>query len=117
MKKAIALILVMMLAYSPLSFAMCKFCEKAQSDKYVESAFGKLGRGLTNVAFGWYELFRQPQINENHWEGVGRGVVHTIGRTGSGILEVATFLIPQAEIPLPDPNCAADMFHKSSASA
>ncbi len=117
MKKAMVLLLIMMIACSPMSFAMCPFCQKAQSDKYAESAFGKLGRGLTNTAFGWFELFRQPAINENAWEGVGRGVVHAFGRTGSGILEVATFLIPQAEIPLPDPACAMDMFHKSSASA
>ncbi len=117
MKKAIVLTLILFLACAPMSFAMCSICQKAQSNSYVNGAIGKLGRGLSNAALGWIELFRQPAINENHWEGVGRGIVDTIGRTGSGILEVATFLIPQAEIPLPNPSCPFEMMgsHKASA--
>ena len=115
MKKAIVLALVMMIACSPMSFALCSICQKAQSSKYSEAAMGKLGRGLSNAALGWWELFRQPAINANHWEGVGKGIVDTIGRTGSGILEVATFLIPSAQIPLPDPSCPFEMMgsHKA----
>ncbi len=117
MKKAIVLVLLMVIACAPLSFAACAFCQKADSSNYGEAAVGKLGRGLTNALFGWWELFRQPAINANPWEGVGRGVVHTIGRTGSGILEVGTFIIPQAKIPLPDPPCAMDMMSGSSTKA
>lgn len=114
MKKIIVLMLIMVIACSPMSFAMCPFCEQAQSDSYVKGAVGKLGRGLSNTALGWIELFRQPMINENKWEGVGKGFVHTLGRTASGILEVVTFLIPQAEIPLPDPICPFEMKSSSS---
>ena len=116
MKKAIVLLLIMMVAYSPMSFALCSICQKAQSDKYAEAAVGKLGRGLANTALGWVELFRQPYINENHWEGFGKGLVYTVGRTGSGILEVVTFPFPKLEIPLPDPSCPLEMRGSSKAS-
>ncbi|MBI4358625.1 MAG: exosortase system-associated protein, TIGR04073 family [Candidatus Omnitrophica bacterium] len=109
MRKVFVLVMAMLIACVPMSFAACWFCEHADSEKYVEAASGKLGRGVANAAFGWVELFRQPAINENAWEGVGKGLVHTIGRTGSGILEVATFIIPDAKIPLPDPTCPLEM--------
>ena len=117
MKKALVLMLVMLVACAPMSFALDKACELAASDKYVDAAVGKLGRGIANAAFGWVELLRQPAINENAWEGVGRGIVHTIGRTGSGVLEVATFIIPDAKIPLLDPNCPLDMLGSEKAKA
>src|SRR3990167_6013545 len=109
MKRVFVLVMVMLIACVPMSFAACWFCEKADSDQYAEAATGKLGRGIVNAGFGWVELLRQPAINDNAWEGVGRGLVHTIGRTGSGVLEAATFLIPDAKIPLPDPACPLEM--------
>lgn len=103
MKKGFALMLVMLVAWAPMSFAACAVCDWAASDDYARASAGKLSRGLLNTAFGWVEFFRQPAINDNPWEGVGRGVVHTFGRTGSGVLEVVTFLVPGAKIPLPTP--------------
>ena len=109
MKKALVFVIALLVIATPMSFAADMFCEAANSSSYLTAAGGKLGRGVANAAFGWVELLRQPALNENGWEGVGRGIVHTIGRTGSGILEVATFIVPQAKIPLLDPACPLDM--------
>ena len=109
MKKVFALMLVILTVCAPISFAMDAVCEAASSDNYISAASGKLVRGIANAAFGWVELFRQPAINQNPWEGVGKGFVQTIARTGSGILEVATFIVPKAHIPLADPACPLDM--------
>ena len=116
MKKALVLVIAMLIAFAPMSFAACQFCTWADSDSYVEGAAGKLTRGVANAAFGWVELLRQPAINDNAWEGVGRGIVHSIGRTGSGVLEVATFIVPQAKIPLLDPACPLEMMASTSKS-
>lgn len=117
MKKAIVLLFIMMVACAPMSFALCSLCENAQSDSYGKAALGKLGRGVANTALGWVELFRQPWINENRFEGLGKGLVYTVGRTGSGILEVVTFPFPKVKVPLPDPICPLEMKGSSSASA
>lgn len=117
MKKALVLVLILLIAFAPMSFALCTFCQKAESTTYTEAAIGKLGRGVANAAFGWVELFRQPAINANAWEGFGRGIVHTIGRTGSGVLDVATFWIPNAKIPVPDPTCPIEMLGSQKAAA
>jgi putative exosortase-associated protein (TIGR04073 family) len=104
MKKLLVLMVVMLVACAPLSFAgSCP--NPASHDNYAQAAGAKLFRGLTNAALGWVELLRQPVINDNKWEGLGHGVVHAIGRTGSGILEVATFFIPQVDVPVPTPSC------------
>jgi putative exosortase-associated protein (TIGR04073 family) len=112
MKKVLALAVVMVVACAPLSFAACPVCNATGSDNYGVAAAGKLGRGILNAGFGWVELFRQPIIRENKWEGVGRGLVHTVTRTLSGGLEAATFIIPGASIPVPDPACPLDMAKK-----
>ena len=115
MKKVFVLVMVMLVACAPMSFALCQICTAADSSDYAKSAAGKLGRGIANGAFGWVELFRQPAINANPWEGVGKGLVYTIGRTGSGILEAATFIIPSAKIPLPNPTCPLEMLGSEKA--
>ena len=115
MKKIFALLLVLLVAWAPMSFAQCPVCVAAASEDYAKSTLGKLGRGITNAGFGWIELFRQPAIRENPWEGVGRGFVHTIARSGSGALEAATSWLPGATIPLPDPKCPLDLLQGTNA--
>ena len=110
MKKALVFVLLLVIFCAPLSFAASdKVCAAANSDRYFQAAGGKLARGVANTLFGWIELFRQPAINENAWEGVGKGIVQAIARTGSGVLEIVTFVVPQAKIPLPNPNCPLEM--------
>jgi putative exosortase-associated protein (TIGR04073 family) len=114
MKKLLVLVVVMLVACAPLSFAACAICNATASDSYGKAALGKLGRGVANAGLGWVELFRQPVLNENKWEGVGVGVVETLRRTGSGILEAVTFFIPQVEIPQLDPTCPLEFGSGSS---
>ena len=111
MKKLAALTLALMVAFAPMSFA--NFCESVDAPQYWKSTGAKFARGLGNVAFSWVELFRQPVINDNKWEGVGRGVVHTLGRAVSGALEVVTSFIPQVDIPQLDPSCPTDLIQGS----
>ena len=113
MKKVLVLVVAMLVACVPMSFAACAVCNAAASDSYAKAAVGKLGRGIANAGFGWVELFRQPAIRANKWEGVGRGFVHTIGRTGLGVVEAATSIIPGAKIPKMDPACPLDMMGSS----
>lgn len=116
MKKLLVLAVVMVVACAPLSFAACAICNATDSGSYGKAALAKLTRGIANAGLGWIELLRQPVINENKWEGVGMGVIHTIGRTGSGVLEAVTFFVPQAEIPLPDPSCPLEFGSESGTS-
>ena len=104
MKKLLALVVVMLVAFAPLSFAGA--CPDPEAyDNYGKAAGAKAVRGLSNAALGWVEILRQPVINENKWEGVSKGFVYAVARTGSGVLEAATFIIPQAKIPVPTPSC------------
>ena len=114
MKKVLVLVIALLVACAPMSFAAYDFCGDANSDNYWTAAGGKLGCGIENAAFGWLEIFNQPRQNENAWEGIGRGFVHAIARTLSGVLQVATFIIPDAKIPTPTP---ADPFEMWSASS
>lgn len=105
MKKLLALVVVMLVACAPLSFAAACPNPDSYDDNYGKAAGAKVVRGLSNAALGWVEILRQPVINENKWEGVSKGFVYAVGRTGSGALEAATFFIPQADIPLLTPAC------------
>lgn len=115
MKKAIALAVIMLVACAPIALAADAggapdaVCKWAASDSYPTAASGRLLRGIANAGFGWLELFRQPMINDNKWEGFSKGVVHTVGRTLFGVLEAATFFLPQVEIPAQDPACPLEM--------
>ena len=114
MKKLLALVVVMVIACAPLSFASA--CPDPDSyNNYGKAAGAKLVRGVSNVALGWVELFRQPAINENKWEGVGQGIIQTIARTGDGALEAVTFFIPQVKVPVLSPSCPFEMDKGSAA--
>ena len=107
MKKTAILAVVMLIALVPLVFA--NVCESVSSEKYLEATGSKIVRGTGNMLFCWVEVFRQPAINENKWEGVGRGVLQTGVRAVAGALEVATAIIPGVNIPQPSPSCPTDL--------
>jgi len=109
MKKAIALAVVMLVACAPMSFAADAVCNWAASDNYAAAATGKLLRGVENAGFGWVELFRQPTINENKWEGASKGILYTLTRTLAGAAEAATFFVPAVKIPEQSPACPIEM--------
>ena len=113
MKKVSVLAVVMLVALMPLSFAN-SVCDSINSPEYTKAAGAKLVRGVGNVALSWVEFFRQPIINENKWEGVGRGVWQTGIRAVAGAVEAGTFLIPAIKVPQPDPSCPTDLVNTES---
>lgn len=73
----------------------------AADDNYFKKAGGMLGRGTSNLMFGWTEFFIQPwNWSKNSLIGVGQvqglimGVTMGTLRTLSGALDVATFWVP-----------------------
>lgn len=66
----------------------------------TKCAANKLWRGIVNTVTGWGELFRQPIVCTMDDGAVGvpvgiiNGVFMTIVRTGSGIIDIATFPVP-----------------------
>lgn len=61
----------------------------------------KLGRGLSNVTLGWFEIFNEighESDKRGPWIGVPAGLVRgtafTVVRTLGGAYEVVTFLFP-----------------------
>lgn len=88
------------LAATALALALTTAPVTAEETGYIRQTADKLGRGFTNSAFGWAELFKNL-VNEPTQKGwmyapVGliKGVGHTVGRTVLGGLEFATFFIP-----------------------
>ena len=64
----------------------------------------KLGRGLSNTAFGWFEIIHEiSQESDNHGPFIGLpagilgGTVVGLGRTVSGIFEILTFPWPNGK--------------------
>ena len=112
MKKVSVLAMIMLMACMPLSFA--NVCDSVDSSEYLEATGSKLVRGVGNVALCWVEFFRQPMINENKWEGVGRGVLHTGVRAVAGAAEAVTAIIPGIKIPQPNPPCPTDLVNTES---
>ena len=114
MKKAFVFAVAMLVVVAPMSFAN-SVCEAVNSPQYAKAAAAKLLRGVGNAALSWVEFFRQPMINENKWEGVGRGIVYTGVRAVAGALEAGTALIPGAKIPQPEPPCPTDLVNVKKA--
>lgn len=81
----------------------------AESDNYLEKALGMFGRGSSNVLAGWAELFIQPwNWSQNSPAMVGPflglcvGAAYAVLRTGSGVVDLATFWVPGFKgLPMP----------------
>jgi len=72
----------------------------AQGD-VIEKMGKKLGRGIVNVATGWIELPKNiydTSVESNPFIGITFGMIKGVGmtviRTGAGVYDVATFLLP-----------------------
>lgn len=77
--------------------------DKSRSE-YPTGVSRKLGRGLSNTGMGWIEIFKGAQkvSDENgYWAGATwgpiYGLVNAAKRTGAGIFETATFVIPNKD--------------------
>jgi len=72
-----------------------------QQESYSDSMVHKFSRGFANTTTGWLELPKNI-INESRASNVGygvtvglfQGVIHTIGRTLIGVVELGTFFVP-----------------------
>jgi putative exosortase-associated protein (TIGR04073 family) len=70
----------------------------------LHPAFGKLGRGVANTLFGWLELpvnlhdrYDARNTAGSLFTGIAYGVVKGLARTGVGVYETVTFLLPYPE--------------------
>lgn len=73
----------------------------ALADSTGSKASGKLVRGVVNASTGWIEIFQgiyEVSAEKDPVTGVLYGPIHGVGmaivRTGSGVYETVTFLIP-----------------------
>jgi putative exosortase-associated protein (TIGR04073 family) len=81
----------------------------AMADGYPEKAGGKLANGIANAVGGILEI-PKTMIITTRTEGpvygltVGlmAGILHTLGRTIYGVVDMATFLIPTEPLVEPD---------------
>ena len=89
------------------------------TNAFANDPFVKLGRGLGNVTFGFFEILRQPSVmaKTERWPiaiggGVPKGALYAIARTAVGVYEVATFLIPipQNYVPILKPEFVIDRY-------
>ncbi|HVW65068.1 MAG TPA: exosortase system-associated protein, TIGR04073 family [Nitrosospira sp.] len=77
----------------------------AMADSYVENAGGKLADGAANAAGALLEIPKNIKIASAEkgplygmTAGVVAGVLHTIGRTVYGVVDMATFMIPTSSM-------------------
>ena len=75
--------------------------EPVSAEGVPDKAVQKLGRGLTNVATGWFELPMQISSGmsesgsvQGFFIGLGKGAVFTVLREAAGVYDTATFLFP-----------------------
>ena len=100
-KKGLALAVLFCFAFSFNGYAK-NVWDMAQSPKYGDKALGMLGRGLLNVVSCPVDIpvsmVNGAKTNKPEFMGAvggfATGVVCTILRAGSGIIDVATFWIP-----------------------
>ena len=102
-KSMIALMLVLVMAAIPsLAFAASPWTE---GKTYQEKAVGKFQFGFKNLIGGWTLIFSEPQKGKDAGEVLhylGKGTVNAVLDTVGGVVHVATFLLPQIDIPLPE---------------
>lgn len=75
-----------------------------------ENAFHKLGRGLVNAASGCLEIpknIHDVSVESNPVEGITYGTIKGTGmaliRTGAGVIDTATFVLPEYDKLLVEP--------------
>lgn len=81
----------------------------AMADNYPEKAVGKLGNGIANAVGGFMEIPKNVII-ASHSEGpvygvtagLIAGILHTLGRTVYGTVDMVTFMIPTKPLINPD---------------
>ena len=99
-----SLIATLIFAWLPMSANA-----EQQRESYGEQIGYKAMNGMANVATGWIELPKSIiSISNEHNVAFGatfgllQGTMHTLSRTLSGALDVATFMIPSKPATHPD---------------
>ena len=110
----ISIMTLLMLVASPAMAAnSCDHCgdSKMEMDSghgatigYRDGVVAKFSRGFANTATGWLEIPKHV-INESKSSnvvygvtlGLLEGVMHTVGRTLVGVMELGTFFVPNPE--------------------
>lgn len=95
------LIIFAFFIHTPYCLAEKTIWDLAESDKYSEKIGGMLGRGSINILTSPMDLVSQT-INETEKGplvggtliGIGKGVGYALIRIGSGVLDIASFWIP-----------------------
>ncbi len=110
MKKIFQSLLVFSVLFFSSPFA-------AMADSYPENAASKLGNGAANAVSGLVEIPKNIMIATREEGplygmtfGLVAGILHTVGRTLYGALDMATFMIPTQ--PLVEPNYIWNDFDK-----
>ena len=110
MKKIFQSLLVFSVLFFALPYA-------AMADSYPENAASKLGNGAANAVSGLVEIPKNVMIGSREEGllygvtfGLVAGILHTVGRTIYGVLDIATFMIPTQ--PLVEPNYIWNDFDK-----
>ncbi|MDH5552601.1 MAG: exosortase system-associated protein, TIGR04073 family [Nitrosomonas sp.] len=77
------------------------FSSQAAADSYFSKSGEKLVSGVTNVATGFVELpknvilkSQQEGVVYGVTAGLVTGIMHSVGRTVIGALDIVTFIIP-----------------------
>jgi putative exosortase-associated protein (TIGR04073 family) len=111
MKKTIQILFVLLI------FSLS--CNVALAQEYPTKVGEKLGNGIANVVTGVVEI-PKTMIVTGHKKGATygltagffTGLVHTVGRTVSGAIDIATFLVPTT--PFVKPNYIWDDFDRET---
>jgi hypothetical protein len=106
-KIAAVVIVLSFMALPAAGFAAENASPWTQAPRYWEKSLRKLDFGLKNLFFGWTELIEEPWMawknkEENMCAAKKRGLAHAVADTIGGALHLATFPIPQVDIPLPE---------------
>tara|TARA_R110002073_G_scaffold152188_1_gene306603 strand:- start:323 stop:685 length:363 start_codon:yes stop_codon:yes gene_type:complete len=102
-----------------LSLLCALLPSSALAHEYPTKIGEKLGNGIANVVTGVAEIPKTMIITGNRngapyglTAGFFTGLVHTVGRTISGAIDIATFLIPTS--PIVNPNYIWDNFDREN---
>ena len=73
----------------------------SQQESYSDSVASKFGRGFANTATGWLELpknimntSKSSNVGYGITIGLFQGIINTVGRTLTGVVELGTFFVP-----------------------
>lgn len=95
--KKLVLAIILVLICVPMVFAGT-LNENTKSTDYGTATGSKLVRGVSNVAFGWTELFFRPgkliAQGDHPVVAVLKGIGNSVARTTVGALEAVTCWIP-----------------------